>query len=271
MATPEVYHLALSEEAIQGARYALLPGDPFRSRLIADMIAEQYGEPKSDRHLAHKREYCSYLSKIRGAAVLVVSTGIGGPSTSIAIEELSRLGVDTFLRVGTTGAIQECIGIGDVVITSGAVRLDGASTQYAPIEYPAVAHHEVLHALISAAEDMKAIIKSQYHIGITASTDTFYQGQERRDSLSRYVPRRFQGITEELRRLHVLNYEMESSTLLTMCSAFGLRGGCVTGVIGSRATEERIMAENLRLGEMNAVRVGVKAVELLIQLNTSDR
>ncbi len=265
MAGREVYHLALSKEAIQGAQFALLPGDPFRSVRIAQVIAQAYGGSQPSQPLAQKREYCTYLTDVLGAKVLVTSTGIGGPSTSIAVDELAQLGVRTFIRVGTTGAIQDAIGIGDVVITSGSVRMDGASVQYAPIEYPAVAHHEVLQALVEAARALKSESKVTFHVGITASTDTFYQGQERYDSFSRYVPRRFQGMTEELRRLHVLNYEMESSTLLTMCNALGLRGGCATGVIANRATEEQITQENLRLGETNAVRVGVKAIELLIR------
>ncbi len=265
----EVYHLALNEKTIQGATFALLPGDPFRAPLIAEHIARCYSGSKPDHPLAYQREYCTYLTDILGTKVLVTSTGIGGPSASIAIDELAQLGVQTFVRVGTTGAIQDQIDVGDVIITSGAVRLDGASLQYAPIEYPAVAHHEVLEALIEAAAALTSTLGNRYHVGITASTDTFYQGQERHESFSGYVPRRFQGMTEEWRRLHVLNYEMESSTLLTLCSAFGLRGGCVTGVIGNRATEERISAENLRVGQDHAVQVGVKSIELLIR-NSED-
>ncbi len=265
MPSTEMYHLALRAGMIRGAKYALLPGDPFRSGRIAEQIAATFGGSKSNQPLAHKREYCTYLSEIHGEPVLVTSTGIGGPSTSIAIDELAQLGVQTFIRVGTTGAIQDTIGIGDVIITSGSVRLDGASVQYAPIEYPAVAHHEVLRALTEAAQVLKPALKNHYHVGITASTDTFYQGQERPDSFSHYVPRQFQGMTEELRRLHVLNYEMESSTLLTMCSAFGLRGGCITGAITNRVTGDGISPENLRKGEDHALQVGIKAVELLIR------
>ena len=107
----------------------------------------------------------------------------------------------------------------------GAVRLDGASTHYAPIEYPAVAHPDVVQAAAAAA----ASLGVPFRTGVSASSDTFYPGQERYDSFSGYVPRRFQGITEEWRRLHVLNYEMESSTVLTLTAAMGLRGGCVAG------------------------------------------
>ncbi len=262
-----VYHLDLDDEKVRGARFALLPGDPFRSGRIAERIAALYGGRVADRPLAHKREFCTYLANIRGASVLVTSTGIGGPSTAIAIDELAQLGVRTFIRVGTTGAIQESIAIGDVIVTTGSVRLDGASTHYAPIQYPAVAHHEVLLALIAAAKTVMPSLHHRCHVGITASTDTFYQSQERGDAFPRYLPRHLQGMTEEWRRLHVLNYEMESSTLLTLCGALGLRGGCVTGVINTRSTDETgegITSEHLRLGEEHAIRVGIQAVEILV-------
>jgi uridine phosphorylase len=262
-----VYHLDLDENKIRGARFALLPGDPFRSGRIAARIAELYGGQVADRPLAHNREFCTYLAAIHGVPVLVTSTGIGGPSTSIAVDELAQLSVQTFIRIGTTGAIQDPMAIGDVVITTGAVRLDGASLHYAPIQYPAVAHHDVVRALVAAAAALAPALHCHYHVGITASTDTFYQGQERSDGFPRYLPRHLQGMTEEWRRLHVLNYEMESSTLLTLCGAFGLRAGCVTGVINACSTDavrEPITPERLRLGEDHAVRVGIKAMELLI-------
>jgi uridine phosphorylase len=261
-----VYHLDLDDDKIQGARFALLPGDPFRSVRIAERIAALYGGHVAGAPLAHRREYCSYLADIRGAGVLITSTGIGGPSTSIAIDELAQLGIHTFIRVGTTGAIQESMAIGDVVVTTGSVRLDGASLQYAPIQYPAVAHPDVVLALIVAARSMAPSLRCRYHVGITASTDTFYQSQERSDGFPRYIPRHLAGMTEEWRRLHVLNYEMESATLLTVASAFGLRAGCVTGVINTRSTDETgvpITEDSLRLGEEHAVQVGIKAMELL--------
>lgn len=250
-----VYHLNLDEEKIQGARYAFLPGDPFRCQSIAHAFDQK------STQIAWKREYCTWLGRINGIPVLVTSTGIGGPSTSIAIDELAQLGVRTFIRVGTTGAIQPYIDMGDVIITSGSVRLDGASTHYAPIEYPAVAHFEVINALVQGAiaEEIK------YHVGITLSSDTFYPGQERKKSFTCYVPRRFQEMTKEWKRLNVLNYEMESSTVLTLCSAMGLRGGCVTGVIDQWGQKEDITPEDLKLGENNATRVAVRAMNYLIE------
>ncbi|GAN32600.1 MAG: uridine phosphorylase [Candidatus Brocadia sp. AMX2] len=252
-----VYHLDLDSEKIQGAKIALLPGDPFRSQVIAETISGIYGT--YNRKLAWKREFCTYLAEIKGKRLLITSTGIGGPSASIAIDELAQLGIDTFIRVGTTGAIQEHINIGDVIITSGSVRLDGASTHYAPIEYPAVAHYEILNALVEGAK--KATVR--YHVGVTASSDTFYPGEERYDSFSKYVLRRFQGATKEWQRLHVLNYEMESSTILTLTASLGLRGGCITGVVNEGGTG-KITKESLKAGEENVIKVAIAAVECLI-------
>lgn len=250
MADRSVYHLALSTPMLEGATVALLPGDPGRVEGIARTA------PFIDaRELANKREYRTWMAHAGGVPVLVTSTGIGGPSASIAIDELAQLGVRTFLRVGTTGAIQPQVDVGDVILTTGAVRLDGASSHYAPIEYPAVADHDVVSALVAAAEEAGVTAR----LGITCSTDTFYPGQERYDSYSGYVPRRFQGITEEWRRLHVLNYEMEAATLLTLASAMGLRAGCVAGVVVNRTRSEHVSADDLHRGEGNAVLVAVRA------------
>ena len=166
--------------------------------------------------------------------VVVCSTGIGGPSTSIAVEELAQLGVRTFLRVGTTGAIQPDIEPGDVIVTTGSVRLDGASQHFAPIEFPAVADFDCTSALVDAARATDASV----HVGVTASSDTFYPGQERYDTVSGRVVERFRGSLAEWRSLGVLNYEMESATLLTMCAANRWRAGCIAGVLVNRNTDE---------------------------------
>jgi uridine phosphorylase len=255
-----VYHLALTRSMLEGATIALLPGDPGRVEAIARTA------PFSNaRELANKREYRSWITYVGRTPVLVTSTGIGGPSASIAIDELAQIGVTTFLRVGTTGAIQPHVNVGDVVITTGAVRLDGASTHYAPIEFPAVAHPDVVNAAIGAARALGVAAR----VGVSASCDTFYPGQERVDSFTGYVPRRFQGATEEWRQLHVLNYEMEAATLLTMTAAMGLRGGCVAGVVVNRTRGEHVEAEALKRGEHNAVRVAVRAVTELVAAPTA--
>jgi uridine phosphorylase len=267
----KLYHLDLEKKVLQGAKIAFLPGDPFRARTIAEAIAKGHGRGGGGgrggvKKLAWKREFCSYLVRAGKRYVLITSTGIGGPSTSIAIDELARLGVRTFIRVGTTGAIQKNIRTGDVIITTGSVRLDGASTHYAPIEYPAVAHHEVVNALVKGAE----AVKLRYHVGVTASSDTFYPGEERTDSFRKYTIKRFQGATREWLAgatrewlaLGVLNYEMESSTVLTLTSSMGLKGGSITGVV-NRAGGATITKAALRAGEGNVIKASVSALNYL--------
>ncbi|HUF97102.1 MAG TPA: uridine phosphorylase [Ilumatobacter sp.] len=223
----DVFHLDLTRAQLGGATLAILPGDPGR----VAKIAEHLDDPTP---LAAKREYTSYLGTLAGVPIVVCSTGIGGPSTSIAVEELAQLGVRTFLRVGTTGAIQPDIAVADVIVTTGAVRLDGASQHFAPLAYPAVAHHECTNALVDAAVARGHTV----HVGITASSDTFYPGQERYDTVSGFVPAHLRGSMAEWQALHVLNYEMESATLLTMCAANGWRAGMVAGVLVNRTTQE---------------------------------
>ena len=128
----DVFHLGLTRAQLEGATLAIIPGDPAR----VERIARKLDNP---RHLSTQREFTTWLAYIDGKPIVVCSTGIGGPSTSIAVEELAQLGVRTFLRVGTTGAIQPHINVGDVLVTTGAVRLDGASQHFAPLAYPAVA------------------------------------------------------------------------------------------------------------------------------------
>lgn len=251
---------------LKGATLALLPGDPFRVPKIAARLERREGVKAVE--LAWKREYRSALAEIAGEKVIVTSTGIGGPSTSIAVEELAKLGVRTFLRIGTTGAIQPGMEIGDLVVTTASVRLDGASTHYAPIEYPAVSHPDVLIALIEAARRHERKDRIRTHVGITASSDTFYAGEERTDGFSRYLLRRLRGLTDEMQRLHVLNFEMESATLLTVCAALGLRAGVITGVVNRRRKrgEDKITPERLRAGEENVIKVALTAAEILFEV-----
>jgi len=251
------YHIQLDRKIIRNAKIAILPGDPGRVIKIGEKLSSK------SRELAFNREYRSYLVPIgKKDHILVVSTGIGGPSTAICIEELASLGVTTFVRIGTTGSIQKNLKVGDVVITSGSVRLDGTSTHYAPLAYPAIPDFFVTRILVEAAE--KAGIS--FKVGITASSDTFYPGQERYDSFTGYVIRDFQGSMKEWQKLNVLNYEMESSALFTTISALGLRAGCIAGVIVSRATTEKIRKSDVKRAEDNTIEVIRKSIPRLIRL-----
>ena len=179
---------------------------------------------------------------------------------SIAVEELAQLGIRTFLRIGATGAIQPHINVGDVLVTTASVRLDGASLHFAPLEFPAVADFECTTALVEAAKSIGATT----HVGVTASSDTFYPGQERYDTYSGRVVRHFKGSMEEWQAMGVMNYEMESATLLTMCASQGLRAGMVAGVIVNRTQQEIPNAETMKQTESHAVKIVVEAARRLL-------
>src|SRR3972149_1540359 len=255
----KVYHLDLDKKALKGAKVALLPGDPARSGPIAEAIAKAYGG--GVKKLASKREVVTHLSAVGKTPVIVTSTGIGGPSTAIAIDELARLGIKSFIRVGTTGSIQKNINAGDVIITTGSVRLDGASRHYAPIEYPAIADFSLVTLLVEGAKKSRV----KYHTGVTVSSDTFYPGEERGDSYRKYIIKTLRGATEEWRNLHALNYEMESATLLTVTASMGLKGACVTGVV-NRGGVGKIITANLKLGEKNAITVAISSLKEITRL-----
>ncbi len=253
MSDSNVFHLGVSKADLQGAELAIIPGDPAR----VEKIASQMENPQ---FLASHREYTVYLAELEGKKVVVCSTGIGGPSTSIAVEELAQCGVRTFLRVGTTGAIQPDINPGDVIVTTGSVRLDGASLHFAPMEFPAVADFDVATAMREAAMEAGVSV----HMGVTASSDTFYPGQERYDTFSGRVVRRFQGSMKEWQDMGVLNFEMESATLLTMCASSGLRAGCVAGVIVNRTQKEIPNHDTLKNTETVSVKIVVEAARKML-------
>ncbi len=249
----DVFHLGLRRSDLDGATLAILPGDPGRVAKIADHF-------DTAAPLAAQREFTSHLARAADRPVVVCSTGIGGPSTSIAVEELAQLGVRTFLRVGTTGALQPDIDIADVIVSTGSVRLDGASRDFAPIEFPAVADLTCASTLVEAARSLGLPV----HTGVTASSDTFYPGQERYDTVSGYVIRSLRGSAEEWAALHVLNFEMESATLFTQCATNGWRAGMVAGVLVNRTTQEIPDPSVHDRVEANAVATVVEAARRLV-------
>ncbi|NHQ87009.1 uridine phosphorylase [Iodobacter sp. HSC-16F04] len=253
MSKSEVFHLGLAKSDLAGATLAIVPGDPAR----VQRIAEKMGNAKL---LASHREFTTYLAELNGKPIVICSTGIGGPSTSIAVEELAQLGINTFLRVGTTGAIQSHINVGDVLVTTGSVRLDGASLHFAPMSFPAVADFDCTTALVNAAKKAGKPL----HIGVTASSDTFYPGQERYDTCSGRVVSSMQGSMKEWQAMGVMNYEMESATLLTMCATQGWRAGMVAGVIVNRTQQEIPDAEAMKLAEHTAVDIVIEAARNLL-------
>ena len=232
-------------------RYCLLPGDPGRS----EQIARYFDNPV---RVAANREFVTYTGTLAGEPVSVVSTGIGGPSAAIAMEELANIGADTFVRVGTCGGIRLDVKSGDLVVATGAVRMEGTSREYAPIEFPAVADFEVLTALVDAARASGR----DWHAGVVQCKDSFY-GQHSPQRMP--VSYELQSKWEAWKRLGVLASEMESAALFTVAAARGVRCGSVFHVIWN---QERNAAglDQIRDEDTDAaVRTGIEAVKLLIQ------
>lgn len=248
------YHIKLSVKDIGGAKTALLPGDPGRVEKIA-----KTSQGKKIWNLSFNREYKSVLCEHSAKPIIVISTGIGCPSLAIAVEELAQLGVENFIRVGTTGAIQPYIKPGDMIVSTAAVRLDGTSTHYAPLAFPAVASYEIVSALVDASKRMKY----KYYTGITVTSDTFYPGQERYDSFTGYVIREYRGSLSEWRKLGALNYEMESSALFVISNVFGLKSGTICGVIVNRTKTERPDDKIIRKVEERLAKISLEAASKL--------
>ena len=242
------YHLEVS--AGQVAPSVLLPGDPER----LDVIAEHWDEANE---IASHREYRTMTGEVNDVQISASSTGIGSPSASIAVEELASVGAETFIRVGSCGAIQPEVEIGDLVITTGAVRQEGTSDEYVRQDYPAVADYEVVTALVWAAESLDL----DYHVGVTMSADSFYAGQAR-DGFDGFEAAGASERLEELRRANVLNIEMEASAILTLTNLFGLRGGAICTVFADRNS-----GEFRPVGEARAAATATKAVELLAAMD----
>ena len=220
----EQYHLGVS--AADVADSVLLPGDPDRVAKITD-----HWDEASQR--ARHREYRTVTGRTDGTPISVTSTGIGSPSAAIAVEELARVGSDTFLRVGSCGAIQPELDVGDLVITTGAVRQEGTSDEYVREDYPAAADPAVVTALVTAAERLGY----DYHTGITMSADSFYPGQAR-PAFGGFEARGADEMLDELRAAGVANIEMEASAILTLANLFDCRAGAVCTVYANRETGE---------------------------------
>jgi uridine phosphorylase len=222
------------------------------------MIAET--QLRDVRMLSEHRGLNSYVGVLpNGKPLLSATSGMGAPSLSIVVNELLQVGVSVIIRVGTTGSIQPRVRAGSVVITHAALCRQGAANDIAPVEYPAVADPFLTMALVDAARALNV----PHHVGITASVDTFYEGQERAESSANpYLLRHLQGISDEYRQLNVLNYEMECGTLFKMGSVYGFAAGCVCGVIAQRTEGERVVLEQKTAAVQNAIRVAVRAASL---------
>ena len=246
------YHIDCSRKDV--APYVLLPGDPARSEKIAKLW-------EKSREIAFHREYRTFTGTYRGYPLTVTSTGIGGPSCAIAVEELAVLGCHTFVRVGSTGSLRKEIECGDLIINTAAVRLDGTSQQYVRPEYPASAHYETVCALIEACEGLGF----RYHVGVGASTDSFYVGQGR-PGFKNYTQSNLEALMPDLQKANVLNFDMECATLFTLGNLYNLRCGAICAVFAERVTNRFEMK-----GENEASRAACETVKILNEWDAEKR
>lgn len=232
-------------------RYCILPGDPGRCA----SIAEHFDDP---RLISQNREYTVYTGALLGEKVTVCSTGIGGPSAAIAMEELTAIGADTFIRVGTCGGIDLDVQSGDIVVATGAIRFEGTSREYAPIEFPAVSDFTVASALLDAA---RALGKT-CHAGVVQSKDSFYgQHSPGRMPVSYELLNKW----EAWKRLGVKASEMESAALYVAAAALHVRCGSCFHVIWNQEREAAGLDQKMSEDTSAAVKVGVEALKLLIE------
>ena len=242
------YHIGFG--ASHGARLALLPGDPGR----VEAIAAHFDNP---RFFCQSREYTAWLGELAGSPVMAISTGMGGPSTAIAVEELFKTGVRTFIRVGTCGGMALEVKGGDVVVANAAIRMDGTSKEYVPIEFPAVASLDATNALVAAAKSLGAT----WHAGVVQCKDSFY-GQ--------HDPGRMPSGGELMSKWDAwlkagcLASEMESATLFIVAQILGARAGCVLSVVWNQERENAGLPNPHSHDHGLAIRVAVEAARALV-------
>jgi len=244
----EQYHLEVKKGDV--AKTVLIPGDPQRVERISTLWDEA-------KEVAKHRQFVTHSGKYKGADISACSTGIGGPGTAIVIEELANVGAETFLRVGSCATLKEEIELGDIIISTAAVRLEGTSKQYVRPEYPASASYEVVLAFIEAAETLGVT----YHLGISASTDSFYLGQSR-PGFGGYTQSMSETLIQDLTKANVANFEMEAATLFTLGNIYGFRTGAACAVYANRVRDEFAVK-----GEKDVIRCGNEAVKILAEMD----
>lgn len=243
------YHINCKKGDV--GRYCILPGDPGRCEKIAAYFDDA-------AFVTRNREFVTYTGTLLGEKVSVVSTGIGGPSAAIAMEELAAIGADTFIRIGTCGGIDLRVKSGDVVVATGAVRAEGTSREYAPIEFPAVADFHVQNALVKAAQELGL----NWHAGVVQCKDSFY-GQHSPGRMP--VANELLNKWEAWKRLHVLASEMESAALFVVASALNVRCGSVFSVVWNQERQAAGYEEESCHDTDRAIRTAVEGVKILIE------
>ena len=243
------FHIHCQEGDV--GRYCILPGDPGR----CGDIAAYFDNPVL---ISQNREYTVYTGTLLGEKVSVCSTGIGGPSASIAMEELHNIGADTFIRVGTCGGIDLDVKGGDVVVATGAIRMEGTSKEYAPIEYPAVADLDITNALVQSCKEMGLT----YHAGVVECKDAFY-GQHEAERMP--VSYELLNKWEAWKRMGCKASEMESAALFIAASHLKVRCGSNFLVVGNQERNALGMDNPMVHDTECAIKVAVEAIRKLIK------
>lgn len=238
---------AIREKLRDYSGYMLMPGDPDRISVMAGQWDKAEDYPQA-------RDYRAAIGEYKGAKISAMTSGVGAPSLEYKLTEAAEAGAHTIIRVGTTGGIQEGIECGDLIINDACIRLDGTTPLYVMPEFPAAASFEVTMALVEAAETLGY----RYHVGTGCTSASFYAGQGR-TAFGGYKLSGNEAFFEDIRRLGVLNFEMEAAALLTLARLFKLRAGVVASVIAQRITGKWDDAG----GEERACRTGAEALRLL--------
>ena len=244
----ELFHIGIARS--QGAEYAILPGDPARTEKIARYL-------DNAEFLAQNREFTSYAGELCGKRVIVMSTGIGGPSAAIALEELAMAGLKTAVRVGTCGGIQEKVISGDLVIANAAVRMEGTSKEYMPTEFPAVSDFSVTSALVRSAQ----MLGYRYHVGVVQSKDSFY-GQHSPESMP--VGYELENKWNAWKRSGVLASEMETAALFTVGAVRKIKMGCVLHSLWNQERKKMGYQDKDDFDTDMAVKTAVNALKIIM-------
>ncbi len=243
------FHIHCKEGDV--GKYCFLPGDPGR----CEAIAANFDNPV---HVGMNREYNIYTGTLLGEKVSVCSTGIGGPSASIAMEELAAIGTHTFIRIGTCGGIPMDVLPGDVVVANGAIRFEHTSLEYAPIEFPAVPNFDITAALKAAGEDLGY----RTHVGVVQCKDSFYgQHAPEKSPVSYELFQKW----ESWKRLGVKASEMESAALFVVAAALGVRCGSCFHVVWNQEREKAGLSIPMTEDTSGAIHVGVEAMKRIIE------
>ena len=250
------YHIGLGPGEL--AEYILLPGDPDRTARITARFDSVEMEHRN-------REFASATGMYRGQRVSVVSTGIGTDNVEIAVAEILAITErPTFIRVGSCGALQPEMGLGDLVVTTGAVRLESTTSYFVHDGYPAIANHEAIVALIEAA----SLLGHRYHVGVTATAPGFYAAQGRPIP---QLPIRCPDLAEDMKRQRVMNFEMEASALLVLATLAGCRAGVVCTVYANRTTGEFVEGAGKDAAEAACVETGLEGLLILAGMDRQKR